>query len=142
MGRVPAHHTTVTRALSTALEHEHGLTIDEFEVLLCRSGTEQLKLIDLAQAHMSPSGLTGLVNRLARRGLVRRSRNEHNARSGYLELADTGTTRFSAAVDGHIRSVQAEFLSRLTATGQHLLTGIWRRFDEIGTDSGTARRTV
>lgn len=123
-------HATMTRALSAALEDEHRLTINEYEVLLCLSHPERLRLSDLAaRAHLSTSGLTGMVNRLTRRGLVRRCTSPEDARSGYLELTDTGTDLVRRAAAAHVRRVQEWFLGRFSEPEQQALGEFWSRFD-------------
>lgn len=123
-------HATVTRRLSAALEEQHGLTINEYEVLLCLALTpEHLQLSDLAgRAHLSPSGLTGMVNRLARRGLVRRCTSADDARAGYLELTAEGRDLFDRASRDHVARVRSGFLDRFSPAEQRLLGEFWARF--------------
>lgn len=130
-------HAVITRALSDALEREHGLTINEFEVLLCLSLNERLKLSDLAaRVNLTPSGMTGMVARLSRRGLVARCTCTNDARTSYLELTTAGTVLFAAAADAHAGRVRAWFLSRVTDTEQHTLAEIWARFQDTPAPAG------
>lgn len=121
-------HAAITRALSAVLEDAYRLTINEFEVLLCLSVTERLRLSDLAaRVSLTPSGMTGMVNRLTRRDLVARCTCPDDARSSYLELTDTGTALFTAASDAHIRWVQAWFLAHFSDDEQRTLGEFWTR---------------
>ncbi len=129
-------HSVVTRSLSAALEDEHRLTINEFEVLLCLSLNDRLRLSDLAaQVNLTPSGMSGMVNRLTRRGLVARCTCPGDARVGYLELTQAGTDLFEVACDAHVRRVQSWFLAHFTDAEQRTLAQLWTRF-ETGTDPG------
>jgi DNA-binding MarR family transcriptional regulator len=126
-------HAAVTRALSAALEDEHRLTINEFEVLLCLSLNERLRLSELAsRVNLTPSGLSGMVNRLGRRGLVARCTCLDDARAGYLELTEAGSALFDTACDAHVRRVQQLFLGRLSDEEQTMLGQLWTRFEKLG----------
>src|SRR6266540_930597 len=65
---------------------EHGLSLVEFEVLvrLARSANHQLRMTDLAaQTSLSTSGITRVVDRMERTGLVCRRACPHDRRSSY-----------------------------------------------------------
>jgi DNA-binding MarR family transcriptional regulator len=120
-------HAAITRALSEAMEREHGLTLNEFEVLLCLSD-EPVRMRDLAtRASLTPSGLTGLIDRLEGRGILRRCPCADDGRSYLVELTDEGRAVYEAAVDGHVRRVQDWFLARLSAEEHRVLADLWPR---------------
>lgn len=124
-------HGAVTRALSAALEKNNGLTINEFELLLALSSSENLRLTELArQVYLSSSGITGLIERLSRRGLVRRCTHPDDARAGCLRLTDAGRAVFDTASAAHVHRVQQLFLSRFNTTEQELLGELWARFPD------------
>lgn len=88
---------------------EHGLTDAEFGVLLrlARSPQRRLRMSDLtAQTSLTNSGITRVVDRLERDGLVRRKASEHDRRSIYAVLDDAGMRRVEETLPGHLELVQ------------------------------------
>ena len=112
-----AHHL-VTGKLSIELERGHGMSLPYYEVLLylAQAPDRRLRMTDLARSVLlSPSGLTRLVDRLERDGLVERVPCLTDARSMYAVLTDAGQQRFRDAARTHLRGIQEHFLSRLDA---------------------------
>jgi len=82
IGLVRAHATTVRR-FNAQLEADHGLTINDYEVLLHLSHAEdrRLRRIDLAErVLLTPSGITRLLEGLERSGYVERASCASDAR--------------------------------------------------------------
>lgn len=95
---------------------EHGLALVEFEVLirLARSPEGQLRMTDLAaQTQLTTSGITRVVDRLERDGLVRRQACPTDRRSSYTVINDTGRTRLAAVLPGHVELIEYWFTGRL-----------------------------
>jgi DNA-binding MarR family transcriptional regulator len=110
-------HSRVVRRLEAELEAEHGLTLPAYEVLahLSEAPDQQLRMTDLAKhAVLTPSGLTRLVDKLAREGLVERRRCAADARVVYAGLTQVGMTRLLAAYPTHVRGVREHFLDWLS----------------------------
>jgi DNA-binding MarR family transcriptional regulator len=110
-----AHHV-VTGKLSAELERAHGMSLPYYEVLLylAEAPDRRLRMTDLARSVLlSPSGLTRLVDRLERDGLVERVPCETDARSMYAVLTEAGHQRFRDAARTHLRGIHEHFLSRL-----------------------------
>src|SRR5205809_7632285 len=66
-------HAAITRELSAQLQREHGLTLNDYEVLLHLSQAEdgRLRRVDLAErVLLTASGITRLLEGLERAGLV------------------------------------------------------------------------
>jgi DNA-binding MarR family transcriptional regulator len=63
---------------------------------------------------LSRSGLTRLVDRMAREGLVRREACESDARGLFAVLTDDGYQRLRMASRTHLRGVDEYVVSRLT----------------------------
>jgi len=66
-------HAAITRELSAQLQREHGLTLNDYEVLLhlARADGSMMRRVDLAQSVLlSASGITRLLVGLERTGLV------------------------------------------------------------------------
>jgi DNA-binding MarR family transcriptional regulator len=110
-------HNRVMRRLEAELEAEQGLSLPAYEVLahLSEAADQQLRMSELAvHAVLSPSGLTRLIDKLAREGLVRRHRCESDARVIYAVLTPEGLRRLEAAYPVHLRGVREHFLDHLS----------------------------
>jgi DNA-binding MarR family transcriptional regulator len=87
-----------------------------------------MRMCDLAErAQLSRSGLTRLVDRLEREGLLARCSCDHDARGAYACLTDAGRARLSAARGTHLGVVREHFLSRFSDTELSTLTEMWNR---------------
>jgi len=96
---------------------EHRLSAVEFEVLLrlARSPGRRLRMTDLAgQTSLSTSGVTRVVDRMDRDGLVRREACASDRRSSYAVVTDDGVARLGEAVPGHLALVQEWFIGQLS----------------------------
>jgi DNA-binding MarR family transcriptional regulator len=117
------HHVVVSQ-LNAQLEREHGISMACYEVLLFLAMAPQhrMRMTDLARSVLlSPSGLTRLVDRQVRDGLVERVPCATDARSLYATLTPLGLERFRAAGRTHARGIQEYFLSRLDGDHQDSL---------------------
>src|SRR5919106_3576974 len=68
-------HAAVTRALNAELVAEHGLTLNDYEVLLrlAHAPDRRLRRVDLAESVvLTASGVTRLLDGLEKSGLVER----------------------------------------------------------------------
>jgi len=84
---------------------EHGLALIEFEVLirLSRSPEGQLRMTDLStQTTLTTSGVTRVVDRLERDGLVRRMACPSDRRSSYTVITQAGRERLASILPGHL----------------------------------------
>jgi MarR family transcriptional regulator, 2-MHQ and catechol-resistance regulon repressor len=96
---------------------EHRLSAVEFEVLmrLARSPGNRLRMTDLAgQTSLSTSGVTRVVDRMDRDGLVRREACPSDRRSSYAVITDAGRTRLEQVLPGHLALLQEWFIGQLT----------------------------
>jgi DNA-binding MarR family transcriptional regulator len=96
---------------------QHRLSAVEFEVLmrLARSPGRRLRMTDLAgQTSLSTSGVTRVVDRMDRDGLVRREACASDRRSSYAVITDTGMTRLEEVLPGHLELLQQWFIGQLT----------------------------
>ena len=110
-------HHHVTRKLDADLREEHGLTLSEYDVLLrlARAPGRHLRMTELAdRVLISPSGLTRLVDRLERDGLVRRERFDGDARVMLAGLTDHGRGVLRGAARTHLRGIRDHFTGQLT----------------------------
>ncbi|GII41125.1 MarR family winged helix-turn-helix transcriptional regulator [Planotetraspora phitsanulokensis] len=94
-----------------------GLSEVDFETLirLARSPRHQLRMSDLAgQTSLSTSGITRVVDRLEREGLVRRSPCSTDRRASYAVLTEAGVNRLTALIPQHLEDIDTWFTSLLT----------------------------
>jgi MarR family transcriptional regulator, 2-MHQ and catechol-resistance regulon repressor len=96
---------------------EHRLSPVEFEVLmrLARSPGNRLRMTELAgQTSLSTSGVTRVVDRMDRDGLVRREACASDRRSSYAVITDAGLVRLEEVLPGHLALVQRWFIGQLS----------------------------
>jgi DNA-binding MarR family transcriptional regulator len=105
----------VIHTLSRELEAEQGLPLTFYDVLIQLSiAGGRLRMSDLADAVvLSRSGVTRLVDRMVRAGLVRREACPEDRRSLYAALTPEGTRALKRARPFHLRGVAEHF-------GRHL----------------------
>jgi len=122
-------HAQIVRALDAELEREHGLPLSSYDVLiqLSLAPDRRLRMFELADAIvLSRSGLTRLVDRLERAGLVERERGEVDPRQMYARLTDRGLEALAEATPTHIAGIKERFLERLSDEQTKQLAAIWR----------------
>ena len=110
-------HSATTRALSTRLEGEHGLTLNDFDVLvqLYYAPGRRMRRIDLARTVLlTASGITRLLDGLERAGWVCKERCASDARVTYAALTESGLAKFLEAQASHLADLEELFASRFT----------------------------
>jgi DNA-binding MarR family transcriptional regulator len=110
-------HACVVRGLDRELVADHGLTINDYEVLLrlARAPDRMLRRVDLAQqVLLTPSGITRLLDGLQRSGYVEKAACDTDARVVYAKLTEAGRDKLRAATDDHVASIRALFGERFT----------------------------
>ncbi|MER5624175.1 MarR family transcriptional regulator [Streptosporangium sp. NPDC002544] len=108
----------IARVLEADLLIEHDLPLASYEVLLqlFEAPERRLRMNDLAdRVLLSRSGLTRLVDRLQRDGLVEREACTSDARGLFAVLTDAGAARLAEAGPTYLRGVRAQFLDMLDA---------------------------
>jgi DNA-binding MarR family transcriptional regulator len=123
-------HARLTKALDADLVREHDLPLSSYEVLLflAEAPDGRLRMSELADGVLlSRSGLTRLVDRMERDGLLRRERCEDDARGYYAIITDAGRELFRRARATHLDGVRELFLNRLSAAELRTLAGLWER---------------
>ena len=109
-------YTGLTARFAAQLD-EHRLSEVEFEVLLrlARSPGRRLRMTHLAgQTTLSTSGVTRVVDRMDRDGLVRREACATDRRSAFAVLTDAGLARLEQVLPGHLALVQQWFIGQLS----------------------------
>jgi DNA-binding MarR family transcriptional regulator len=133
-------HAAATRELSTRLVAEHGLTINDYEALLCLSRAEEgrMRRVDLAEELLlTPSGVTRLLEGLERAGFVERAECAGDRRVTYAVLTAAGREKLEAASESHVADVRALFEERFTADEIDQLTSLLARLPEAAEASGS-----
>ncbi len=102
-------HATVARALDRALEREHGLSLHAFELLdaIASAPAQRRRMSELAaRVPLTASGVTRLVARLERDGLVGRVDCPEDGRVTYAHLTEAGHAKLHAAAATHRAAVR------------------------------------
>ena len=125
-------HAAVTRRLDRELVAEHGLTINDYEVLLrlARAPDRMMRRVDLAQqVLLTPSGITRLLDGLQRCGFVEKAACDSDARVVYAKLTDDGVEKLERASRSHFASIRATFCEHLTEQELDTLRELLARLD-------------
>lgn len=123
-------YAVLVRELDAELEGVHGLPLTSCEVLarLQDAPGQRMRMCDLADAVLlSRSGLTRLVDRLARDGLLERSSCPQDARGAFAVLTPEGEQLLEAARPTHLAGVRRLFLDRFDGVELERLTEAWGR---------------
>lgn len=118
------------RELDAELSAAHDLPLRSYEVLLLLHDApgRRLRMTDLSRSVLlSPSGLTRLVDRLERDGLVARERCPEDGRGFFAVFTEAGDRRLQAARATHLAGVRRLFLDRLSPADLRRLAGCWER---------------
>jgi DNA-binding MarR family transcriptional regulator len=126
--------------LDTELVSENDLPLRSYEVLLLLEDAprRRLRMSDLSRSVLvSPSGVTRLVDRLEREGLVGRERCPEDGRGFYAVLTDAGERRLREARATHLAGVRRLFLDRLSGDDLQRLAAYWEALvpGAAGTDA-------
>ncbi|MCP2165579.1 transcriptional regulator, MarR family [Goodfellowiella coeruleoviolacea] len=109
-------HARVTRNLEAELIAEQRLSLAAYDVLvqLEESPGRRLRMTELAEAVLlSRSGVTRLVDRLERAGLVTRERADGDGRGVVAVLTQAGADRLHTAAQTHLAGVVRYFVAPL-----------------------------
>ena len=98
-----------------------GLSLEEFDVLIhlapAPSGTLPLHELTASMVvadALSRSGITRLLDRMERDGLIRRTTSKHDRRRFDVTLTPTGRRRFAQVWPGHAEGIARYFAGPLT----------------------------
>ncbi|OLT12677.1 MarR family transcriptional regulator [Pseudonocardia sp. CNS-139] len=122
-------HATLVRVLESELEADQQLSLAAYDVLvqLAEAPDRRLRMTELADAVLlSRSGVTRLVDRLEKVGLVARCPVESDGRGVAARLTDAGLSRLRVASRTHLAGVTRHFVNRLDAADLGALERISR----------------
>ena len=128
-------HARIVGRLDAEMRGSHGLSLSAYEVLmrLGRAEDERLRMCDLAASVLlTPSGITRLVDRLEREGLVTRCGDDRDGRGRHAVLTEAGYRKLVEAQRTHLAGVREAFLARLTPEEREQLAAAWRRLAAPG----------
>jgi DNA-binding MarR family transcriptional regulator len=125
-------HSKLVADLDRELELAHGLPLRAYEVLLHleTAGEQRLRMAELAgSVLLSQSGLTRLVDRLERDGLVQRVPCAEDRRGQWAVLTDAGLQALHDARPTHLAGVRRLFLEPLDAGDLRALARCWNEIE-------------
>ena len=111
-------HATVIRELNAELVAGHGLTLNDYEVLLwlAQAPDRRLRRVDLVErVLLTASGITRLLEGLERQGFVRKAACAADGRVVYAELTDAGYDKLRRASRTHLDGIDRLYESRFDA---------------------------
>ena len=123
-------HARLVHELDRELEAEHGLPLTQYEVLLHleRAPHQRLRMSELARSVLlSQSGVTRLVDRLERDGLVAREPCPDDRRGLLATLTPAGLRRLEEARPTHLAGVRRRFLAFFDERELQSLGDAWER---------------
>ena len=109
-------HTKLIRVLEREMLEEKELPLTWYDILAHLDGAPEgrLRMQELAESVvLSRSGLTRLVDRMAKSDLVSRAPCPHDRRGTYAVITAQGRETLRIAKPGHLRGVEHHFLNRL-----------------------------
>lgn len=128
-------HADLVRRLDAGLRASHGLSLTSYEalMLLGTSPRGRMRISELSGATLlSVSGMSRMVDRLVRDGLVVRESCEEDGRGAEVSLTARGRGRLRAARAGHLADVRREFLARFSDDELGAMAGYWSRIEPDG----------
>ncbi len=122
------------RQLEAELVEKEDMTLAEFDVLiqLGMAPDRRLRMTELSErVRLSRSGLTRLVDRLVKAGLVKRTRCASDRRGTFAALTAAGGVRLQRAEPVHRRGISEHFGKRLSAAQ---LSAVAEALEPLGRD--------
>src|SRR3954466_9168155 len=123
-------HATLVHELDEELTARHGLPLSSYDVLvqLDEAPDGMLRMSGLADAVLlSRSGLSRLVTRLEKQGLLEREGGGRDAPGAFAAITDEGRARLAEARTTHRAGVRKRFLDKLGEREQRQLSRAWSR---------------
>ena len=122
-----AAHRQIVEQLADEMLREHQLPLEWFDVLVHLADlpgmrAHQKELRD--RVLLSESGVSRLLVRMEKAGLITRSTADDDRRSIEIAVTDDGRAALLAAIESHLQLVASLFSDRLTATDQAALSWV------------------
>jgi DNA-binding MarR family transcriptional regulator len=125
-------HSAVVGRLDADLRARHGLSVTSYEALMLLGDAPRgrLRVSELSAATLlSVSGMSRMVDRLAREGLVAKEACEDDGRGAEVVLTASGRARLRAARASHLAGVRREFLARFREDELRQMARFWGRVE-------------
>jgi DNA-binding MarR family transcriptional regulator len=123
-------HSALVKALDAELLAEHRLPLTSYEVLINLQAApgRRRRMSELADGVLlSRSGMTRLVDRLEREGLLERDTCTSDGRGCFAVLTEAGEALLAQARPTHLAGVREKFLSCFSPAELRALAGYWDR---------------
>jgi DNA-binding MarR family transcriptional regulator len=123
-------HTALVRELDAELYATHDLPLSSYDVLIYLQAApdRRLRMAELADSVLlSRSGVTRLVDRLEREGLIERDACTSDGRGLFAVLTDKGEELLARARPTHLAGVRERFLSQFSEEELKTLARFWER---------------
>jgi DNA-binding MarR family transcriptional regulator len=123
-------HSALVKALDAELLAGHDLPLTSYEVLinLQAAPDRRRRMAELAEGVLlSRSGMTRLVDRLEREGLLERDACVSDGRGTFAVLTDKGDALLAEARRTHLDGVRERFLRHFSREELEQLAGLWNR---------------
>jgi DNA-binding MarR family transcriptional regulator len=123
-------HAALVRELDAELEAAHGLPLTSYDVLIYLQAApdKRLRMAELADSVLlSRSGVTRLVDRLEREGLIVRDTCTSDGRGCFAVLTEEGEELLARARPAHLQGVRERFLKHFTEDELEQLARFWER---------------
>jgi DNA-binding MarR family transcriptional regulator len=123
-------HAALLRTLDAELDAAHELPLTSYDVLIYLQSApgKRLRMAELADSVLlSRSGVTRLVDRLEREGLLVRDTCVDDGRGLYAVLTEQGERLLERARPTHLAGVRERFLRHFSEDELETLAGFWER---------------
>jgi DNA-binding MarR family transcriptional regulator len=123
-------HSALVKALDAELLAAHDLPLTSYEVLIALQSApgRRRRMAELADSVLlSRSGMTRLVDRLEREGLLARDTCTSDGRGCYAVLTERGEELLARARRTHLDGVRERFLHHFTPEELRKLAAYWER---------------
>ncbi len=122
-------HALITRQLDADLRTRGGLALSEFEILLhlAWAGGERRMAQIADDVILTGGGVTRIVARLEKLGLIERRSCPADGRGVFAVLTERGWTKYRAAQKVHLEGVKRLFLAEATATELKVAASLFER---------------
>lgn len=125
-------HNHLMRLLEQDLQAQHKIPLGSYDVLvqLAEAPNDRLRMSELAEAVLlSRSGLSRLVDRLQKDGLVQREPDPLDARGLYTVLTEKGRSTLRDAAVVHLAGVSRLVMDRLSEADLRQLDELMAKLD-------------
>jgi DNA-binding MarR family transcriptional regulator len=123
-------HAALIRELDAELDAAHDLPLSSYDVLIYLQAApgRRLRMAELADSVLlSRSGVTRLVDRLEREGLIVRDTCTSDGRGCFAVLTDEGEELLARARPTHLSGVRERFLRHFSEAELMQLATFWER---------------